>query len=74
MDKGKIREIMKQVQENHKRLRACPGPHDFIPDGDQEPLTLTMKKYKCIKCGGTIDTIAHSWYTKGLNHGRKEAC
>lgn len=74
MDKEKIREIVRQVQENHKRLRACPGPHDFVLEGESEPMTLANRKYRCTRCNGTIDSMAYSWYTKGLDHGRKEVC
>jgi hypothetical protein len=59
---SEIKTIFAEVQANHKRLESCVGPHDFIKDG---------KKFVCLKCNGSIDFVAHSWYQKGLSHGKR---
>jgi hypothetical protein len=66
--KEAIKEIWENVKANHRALEACPK-HDFQPvpkyaDKPDHPL----KDYKCKRCGGVIDAIAHSWYLKGIAH------
>jgi predicted SprT family Zn-dependent metalloprotease len=58
--------IMEQVHANHDRLDGCPG-HDFSPIG---PARLG-RKYRCIHCGGEIDSHAYYWHGVGMRDGRK---
>jgi hypothetical protein len=62
-----MNKIWLEVKENNRKLEACVGPHDFI---DTTPDKVTGRKYKCSKCEGSIDSIAFSWYNKGLEHGK----
>jgi hypothetical protein len=57
------------VKRNQATLASCPGPHDFVR---VEPVKV-FSKYRCSLCGGVVDTLAESWYQKGLAHGRKNA-
>jgi len=59
-------QIWTDVQANSKKLRECPGPHDFVQEGEG-----IRRMYRCSKCGGTVDTIRYYWYLEGLKHGRK---
>ena len=70
MSEEKLDELWKEVQKNAKRLDECEGAHDFIavppaPDGLQ-------REYICKKCNGIIRSLEWLWYTRGLEHGRKE--
>lgn len=62
--------ILKEVQENLRKLESCPGPHDFQP---HELLrgTLTPRSYLCSKCGGVLDSLKVIWYKKGLAHATR---
>lgn len=61
------RRIFEEVKLNSARLENCAGPHDFEPHGDLRPF---RRKWKCTKCEGVIDSIAKSWYDRGLRHGK----
>ena len=63
--------IWEEVKANHARLDACEGPHDFKPH--PRPGRPALPDHKCTKCGGVIDIIALSWYTRGLAHGKLNA-
>jgi hypothetical protein len=46
-------------------LDECPR-HDFsvaITEGQ-----ILNQKWKCINCGGVVDSIAKKWYEIGLDH------
>ena len=63
------REIWEQVKENHRKLRECPGPHDFhkIDEGK-----VFGPRYRCSVCQGEVCSTDYAWYRDGLEHGRKE--
>ncbi len=60
--------LLAEVRENLSRLNDC-GDHDFavIPPGPGQHPTLG-RKWKCIRCEGVIDGIAHHWYVRGRAH------
>lgn len=64
LKRGDINEIWEQVKANQALLNACPL-HDFQP---HEMRGSMVRKYKCTHCGGTADSLAVSWYKKGLSH------
>jgi hypothetical protein len=61
------KQILAEVKANHAKLDGCPS-HDFA---EIEPRKVIGGRYRCANCGGDIDAIAYSWYTKGLFHGAK---
>lgn len=63
------KEIFQQVKENSNKLNSC-SRHDFSID--TTPDKKFGKRYKCVNCGGEIDSIEKYWYEKGLEHGSKE--
>lgn len=60
-------QVWADVQANSKKLRECPGPHDFVQEGEG-----IRRMYRCSKCGGTVDPIRYYWYLEGLRHGMNE--
>ncbi len=60
LSKGTIRKIAIKVVENNKILNSC-SIHSF----DKE---ISKRKWKCSNCGGTVNSLAKSWYEKGLSH------
>jgi hypothetical protein len=54
--------ILDEVKTNIQSLNSCVKPHDFKVV-DEEKL---FSKYKCIKCGGTVDHMQAMWYQRGL--------
>lgn len=66
LGKEKVNEIWEKVKANHRLLDAC-SKHDFSIDVT-EGQTLN-KRWKCVHCGGIVDTIAKGWYEKGVQHG-----
>jgi hypothetical protein len=67
ISQAKLQAIWDQVKDNQVRLDGCPGPHDFraIPGND--------RRERCTKCGGELNILNVIYYTRGLEHGRKEA-
>ena len=63
-----VKKVMAEVKANIARLQGCDVPHDFKPQSGKDEPTFG-EKYKCTKCGGTVDHIAYAWYVKGLKHG-----
>ena len=61
--------IWNEVKENSAKLKACPL-HKFIRIEGRHRLDL---KFRCEHCGGVIDGIAHFWYTRGVEDGKKGA-
>jgi hypothetical protein len=59
--------IWAKVKDNHARLDACPGPHDFRRISERPTIGPA---YSCAKCGGTVSTSDQKWYERGLKHGR----
>jgi hypothetical protein len=70
LSKERLEGIWEEVKENKKRLDNCTGPHEFTPN-DVDGLLGTAKNYKCSKCQGTITSVEHRWYERGLQHGRQ---
>ena len=65
-----LKDIWAKVQENHRILDLCVGPHEFLsitPD----PKKLD-KKFQCTKCGGVITSSDLFWYNHGVGHGSKQ--
>jgi len=66
LSKPVMDEIWKQVKANQALLEVCKG-HDFsLPFEKRGQFTV---KWKCSKCGGTVDSQAKRWYELGLKHG-----
>ena len=61
-----VDEVYEQVKANSEMLRTCPR-HDFSPI---LPLRALGQRYRCIECGGEVDSSAHHWYQVGLRMGR----
>jgi hypothetical protein len=56
-------ELMKQIKDNHRKLDGCSF-HEFNID-----VTLDKKfdkRYRCVRCGGEVSTMAKHWYEKGI--------
>ena len=68
LSKDALREIASNVAKNFEALNACPR-HEFVSTCEGNPLA----DYVCARCGGTVDCVAYSWYTRGLEHGRRAA-
>ena len=64
LGKNEIRKIWEDVKANHARLDGCER-HEFV---DIHEIGKGSAKYLCIRCGGTIDAIAHAWYQRGIQH------
>ncbi len=59
-------DIWTDVRANSAALDSCVGAHELQPIDRGKKFGL---RYKCSKCGGTVDASAYYWYTKGLTHG-----
>ena len=68
LSKEALREIAAEVNKNFEALNACPW-HDFTSTCEDNPLA----DYVCVRCGGTVDCVAYSWYKRGLEHGLRAA-
>lgn len=68
LTKADFNSIWEEVKANHARQDSCVGPHDFSIE--HERMGALVRKYRCTKCDGTIDSINRIWYLKGLEHGR----
>jgi hypothetical protein len=72
---GKSRDLWQTVQDNHRRLASCRGPHQFVPlwlvprppNGRQEP---ALPDHRCTECGGIVGFLQVRWYERGLAHAR----
>jgi len=64
IDRARMTTLWEEVKENGRKLNSC-ARHDFAKI---EPIVTMNQKYQCIHCLGTIDGIAHSWYSKGRAH------
>lgn len=73
MDKDELRQIFEAVKANHATLEGCGGPHDFEPFEWKDGTKDFVRKHKCKKCGGIIDSLDVIWYHKGLKHAAKKA-
>lgn len=76
-NKINVKKIWEQVKENQKRLNGCTS-HNFIELIDGELQTggtiytsrKIGKRFKCLNCGGQIESTNKNWYDKGLKHGQ----
>lgn len=60
-------EILRRAESNHATLMGCSG-HEFVPHGMNimgEP-SDPADNFRCLRCGGLLDTTAHHWYTVGV--------
>ena len=62
---SEMKSIWEQVKANAATLDACAGPHDF-----QRLEERLLSKYRCTRCGGTVDGTDKLWYERGLKHGK----
>jgi hypothetical protein len=69
LEHKEMMKIWEDVKANHKRLRECVGPHDFVEASYVVEALGITRKYRCLKCDGIIDAIACDWYKLGLKHG-----
>lgn len=70
MNRDDIKKIMSDVVANKARLDACVGIHRFEAFERFGESPGALCKYKCSKCGGTVDQHALHWYQSGLSHAR----
>lgn len=61
------RKIFEEVKANSNALKSCEK-HDFKLIENPNPF---RRKWKCDKCGGVIDNLAHHWYERGVADGKK---
>lgn len=66
LSKPAMDEIWRQVKANQALLETCKG-HDFSQPHEKRGQLVV--KWKCSKCGGTVDHLAKRWYEMGLKHG-----
>ena len=59
-------DIWERVKKNSAALEGCVGRHEFRAI---DPTKKLSRRYRCSKCHGEVDSIAHHWYTIGLTHG-----
>lgn len=64
-----IRNIFEEVKANKKLLDNCVRPHDFSIDAS--PNKPLFKKWKCSKCGGTVESQFKKAYEEGLKDSNK---
>ena len=60
---------LERVKANLRTLDACPGPHEFIDDPNDE--RSFSRGQRCARCGGEVEFLAALWYRRGLEHGKK---
>ena len=67
-----VKKIWKEVQANRKRLDECEAPHVFKKKEKEDDSPRSLRSiFVCEKCNGEIGASEYSWYTKGLEHGKK---
>lgn len=71
LDRAEMLSVWNDVQANMNKLTKCQGPHEFTEDATPE--REVFKKFRCRKCGGTVDQASKRWYELGLDHGRNHA-
>lgn len=67
LSRDEIGKIWDEVRENSKRLKECPGPHEFEKTNDG---LFARADYRCKKCGGRVKGPQYHWYEEGLKHGK----
>lgn len=69
LDRARLEKLWSEVQLNKTRLDECSGPHDFQP---VDAVMTLASRYRCTKCQGHLDRLAHYWYEQGRLHGKSE--
>jgi len=78
MTKQMAMNVLENVTKNLAILKECPK-HGFVEleSGEletsgilYEPRSMA-RRYKCLNCGGQLESITVYWYNKGLQHGSK---
>lgn len=64
-----VKTMWEDVKKNHHRLDSCIGHVFNVVDPDD----TWNRRYKCVVCGGVVDSFAYGWYVKGLEHGKRQA-
>lgn len=60
-----MKDLWERVKANQAKLDACPR-HEFeILSQDGKIVARTQDRYRCIHCGGEIDSHAHYWHEQG---------
>jgi len=65
--------ILVEAKANAQRLRRCPGPHGFIPEGTttaERKIGEPTGHLRCIRCNGRVTADQARWYKRGLADGR----
>lgn len=62
IDQQRLRDLAAEVKSNHAALEACPG-HEFAKV--ECTRSIGGHRYRCARCGGLIDGVAHHWYERG---------
>jgi len=65
--RAELEGIWEAVKVNQGRLESCAGPHDFLT------VPGNARRLRCARCGGEMSPSDVFTYTRGLEHGRKEA-
>lgn len=66
LPQAEVQRLWDEVRANHAKLNACPR-HDF------EPATEALQRRRiCRACGGWADSVAVSWYERGLRDGASD--
>lgn len=68
------RALAAEVKVNLSKLDTCQR-HEF--EGDPGSVMATLKdgspwfrRYRCTRCGGSVDSHAYHWYQLGLRHAK----
>lgn len=64
-----VRAIHGEIIANMKLLQACSHPHDLERVPDPARPGSPFAKWRCKKCGGTMDNVRGNAYLEGLKHG-----
>lgn len=69
ISKDEQMKIMEAIRHNNQLLESCER-HDFSEE-IPHPMGGLRTKWKCTRCGGTVDYSEKKWYELGLTHGLK---
>lgn len=61
LSRQSITDIAAEVKANRDRLESCPY-HEFSPILPRVPI---RQRYRCIECGGEVDSLAYYWHEQG---------
>lgn len=71
LPRAEILAAFEKGKANHRALKECAGPHDFVPAAGEEAKPVA-RRFRCTKCSGEAEWNAVQWYRDGLAHGRAE--